>query len=92
VEGGFAYAGKVENGLGAEDLDRLERELLSAVVPRAPLVETPNDRRGAKWVRPALLVEVSYPNKTEDGRLRHPSFKGFRDDLLPKASGRRRKR
>ena len=92
VEGGFAYAGTVENGLGAEDLDRLERELLPAVVPRAPLVGTPKGRRGTKWVRPAVLVEVSYPNKTEDGRLRHPSFKGFRDDLLPKASGRRRKR
>lgn len=32
------------------------------------------------------------PNKTEDGRLRHPSFEGFRDDLLRNAGGRRRKR
>ena len=46
------------------------------------LVATPGRRC---WSR-------SLSNKTEDGRLRHPSFKGFRDDLLPQASGRRRKR
>jgi hypothetical protein len=30
---------------------------------------------------PDVLVDVTYPNKSGDGRLRHPSFKGFRNDL-----------
>jgi ATP-dependent DNA ligase len=39
-----------------------------------------------------MLAEVTYPNKTDDGRLRHARFKGFRDDLLPKAGPRSRRK
>jgi bifunctional non-homologous end joining protein LigD len=81
---GLAYAGEVENGFGDDDLAELERRLRPLVVPSAPLLEVPKDKRKAKWTRPAALVEIGYPNKAADGRLRHPSFKGFRDDLLPK--------
>ncbi len=52
-----------------------------------PLVEKPSGKSGVRWPRPEVLVEVSYPNKSGDGRLRHPSFKGFRDDLA--STGRR---
>jgi bifunctional non-homologous end joining protein LigD len=92
IDAGLAYAGQVENGFGAEDLDRLERELPASVVPRAPLIDVPKGKSGAKWTRPELLVEVAYPNKTDDGRLRHPTFKGFRDDLLTKPTPRRKSR
>jgi bifunctional non-homologous end joining protein LigD len=32
------------------------------------------------WVRPELVAEVAFTEWTSDGRLRHPSFKGLRDD------------
>jgi bifunctional non-homologous end joining protein LigD len=35
----------------------------------------------ARWVRPEILVEVAFRNASADGRLRHPSFKGLRDDI-----------
>jgi len=35
---------------------------------------------GAKWVEPRMLVEIAFPNTSAGGRLRHPSFKGMRDD------------
>jgi bifunctional non-homologous end joining protein LigD len=35
----------------------------------------------AIWLKPALLAEVEYRALTGDGKLRHPSFKGLRDDL-----------
>jgi len=47
----------------------------------------PKGKAGVRWTRPDVLVEVSYPNKSDDGRLRHPSFKGFRDDFA--STGRR---
>jgi bifunctional non-homologous end joining protein LigD len=32
------------------------------------------------WLKPALVAEVSYREMTRDGALRHPSFKGLRED------------
>jgi bifunctional non-homologous end joining protein LigD len=32
------------------------------------------------WVEPALVVEVAFTEWTQDGRLRHPSFQGLRED------------
>jgi bifunctional non-homologous end joining protein LigD len=41
--------------------------------------------RHAVWVEPELVVECDYTEWTRDGRLRHPSYKGLRDDLDPRA-------
>jgi hypothetical protein len=41
----------------------------------------------ARWVRPEVLVEVAFPNASADGRLRHPSFKGFRGAFVRAALG-----
>jgi bifunctional non-homologous end joining protein LigD len=32
------------------------------------------------WVEPKLVVEVAFTEWTGDGRLRHPSFVGLRED------------
>src|SRR5258708_23048494 len=32
------------------------------------------------WVMPKLLCEVAFTEWTEDGRIRHPSFQGLRED------------
>jgi bifunctional non-homologous end joining protein LigD len=79
--GALRYAGTVDRGLGADDLAELKRRLPPLKVTRCPLAEKPKAKSGVRWTRPDVLVEVSYPNKSGDGRLRHPSFKGFRDDL-----------
>jgi bifunctional non-homologous end joining protein LigD len=42
-------------------------------VPRADL------RRGV-WIKPELVCEIEFTERTADGELRHPSFKGFRAD------------
>lgn len=35
------------------------------------------------WVRPVLVAEVGFTEWTDEGRLRHPRFKGLRDDKDP---------
>jgi bifunctional non-homologous end joining protein LigD len=35
---------------------------------------------GVHWVRPQLVAQVEFSNWTGDGRLRHPSFQGMRED------------
>ena len=53
------------------------------VVKKPPLPKPPR-KAGARWVEPTELVEVVYPNKRADGRLRHPAFKGLRDGIAKK--------
>ena len=36
--------------------------------------------RRARWVKPELVAEVTYAEVTPDGSLRHPSFKGMREN------------
>jgi ATP-dependent DNA ligase len=33
------------------------------------------------WVEPQLLAEVEYRAKSAEGKVRHPLFKGLREDL-----------
>ncbi|MEJ7626335.1 MAG: DNA ligase D [Ferruginibacter sp.] len=35
------------------------------------------------WVKPKLVCEISYRELTKDKALRHPSYKGLREDKLP---------
>jgi bifunctional non-homologous end joining protein LigD len=37
----------------------------------------------AIWVDPTLVGEVSFSEWTNEGRLRHPSWRGLRDDKSP---------
>jgi bifunctional non-homologous end joining protein LigD len=39
--------------------------------------------RDAQWVEPVLVGEVGYAVWTAEGRLRHPSWRGLRDDVDP---------
>ena len=59
----------------------------ATTVPRA-------EARGAHWVKPAMVVEVRFSDWTSDGRLRHPSFQGVREDKpagdVVREGGRRR--
>ena len=32
------------------------------------------------WIKPVLLGEVAFTEWTQEGRIRHPSFQGLRED------------
>src|SRR5690606_21984816 len=81
-DGRLVYRGKV--GTGFTDavlrdlrrrLDRIERKTRAFEGgPRGAAV------RGTHWVEPVLVAQVRYSETTKDGRLRHPSFEGLRED------------
>ncbi len=86
-DAGFEYAGHVGTGFTQSMLARLLLLLQPLEVDQSPL-DTPVPRphaRDATWVRPALVAEVDYTEWTRTGSLRHPSFKGLRDDYDPDA-------
>jgi len=38
------------------------------------------ERKAAVWLEPKLVAQIEFTEKTRDGRLRHPSFQGLRED------------
>jgi bifunctional non-homologous end joining protein LigD len=82
-EGNLIYAGHVGTGFSDQDLKDLKRMFTARST--SPFHGTlPREvTRDAHWVEPDLVGEVAYAVWTADGRLRHPSWKGIRDDLEP---------
>lgn len=80
------YRGGVGTGFDERALRNVARELRRREVPRTPFAELPPGRtaRGVHWVRPELVAEVEFSEWTADGILRHPSFKGLREDKAPR--------
>ena len=82
-EGRLVYVGHVGTGFRHQDLRDLQRTFTPREDP--PFAGTlPREvTRDAHWVEPDLVGEVAYAVWTADNRLRHPSWRGVRDDLEP---------
>jgi bifunctional non-homologous end joining protein LigD len=80
------YAGKVGTGFDEQSLKHLLTKLRPLEQKTTPFTNPPRgaEARGAHWVRPALVSEVEFTQWTNDGRLRHPSFTGLREDKDPR--------
>jgi bifunctional non-homologous end joining protein LigD len=79
--GSLHYAGRVGTGFTAGALIDLRAHLDKLVQKTPPFVDPP--RRQAKdvhWLKPQLVGEVAFTAWTHDNVLRHPSFKGLRED------------
>jgi bifunctional non-homologous end joining protein LigD len=73
------YAGKVDHGFdtaSAKDLQARLQPLVRKTQPYAKRIA----HRGI-WVEPSLLAEIEYRAKSAAGKVRHPFFKGIREDL-----------
>jgi bifunctional non-homologous end joining protein LigD len=81
-DGSFRYVGRVGTGFSARQLVELEQELGRLAVSKAPVSNPPRGAgaRGVTWVEPEWVVQVEYTEWTADGMLRHPSYKGRRED------------
>lgn len=78
---GLLYAGHVGTGFSAEVLRLLGRLLEPLATDDQPCPVPREYARVARWVRPEVIAEVEFTGWTKDGRLRHPSYRGLRDDL-----------
>jgi bifunctional non-homologous end joining protein LigD len=84
----LTWAGNVGTGTGWTPayLQAL-RHRLEALRVTTSAFDPPVDdswlRKHALWVRPELVVEVAFAEWTADGRVRHPSVQGVREDKNP---------
>lgn len=82
---GLQFLGRVGTGFTEKDLANLKDVLAPLHTDDSPFVE-PLPRAELKnvtFVRPVLVGEVRYGERTSDGRLRHPSWRGLRPDKEP---------
>lgn len=79
VEGGrIVYRGKVGTGFDEADFADLVPRLAALAVDGPP--DGVERVRGARWVRPDVVVEIRFAEYTAEGRVRHGVYLGFRED------------
>jgi bifunctional non-homologous end joining protein LigD len=84
-EGGLHFAGRVGTGFTEKDLTKLKGILKPLHTDESPFNTSlpTQDAKGVTFVRPELVGEVRYSERTSDGRLRQPSWRGLRPDKTP---------
>jgi bifunctional non-homologous end joining protein LigD len=91
-DGRLVYAGRAGTGMNSDKLRRLqESEPLATTEmpldvrpPRGSRFGSPLVLSRVHWVRPKMVVEVTYLTWTEDNLLRHVVFDGVREDKPPR--------
>ena len=80
------FAGKVGTGFTQKSSLQLRRRLNAIEQRECPFAERPAGALGrrAHWAKPELVAEVQFTEWTADGKIRHPSFQGLREDKAPR--------
>jgi len=83
--GGLHFAGRVGTGFSEKELADLREILKPLETGESPFNKrlSTQDSKGVTFVEPILVGEVRYAERTSDGRLRHPSWRGLRPDKEP---------
>jgi bifunctional non-homologous end joining protein LigD len=81
----FVFAGKVGTGFDTKLLLDLRARLDKLEIAKPPFTEGKGlPRLRAHWVRPEVVVQVSFIEWTTHGKLRHPRLIGIRYDKSPR--------
>jgi bifunctional non-homologous end joining protein LigD len=74
------FAGKVGTGFNDAELTRLEKLLAARKRDTTPFSGPRQPGKGAQFVDPDLVAEIEFNEWTRQNVMRHPSYKGLRDD------------
>ncbi|MDT5236188.1 MAG: bifunctional non-ous end joining protein LigD, partial [Mycobacterium sp.] len=85
ADGGLQFVGRVGTGFTEKELTKLKEMLKPLHTDESPFnARLPTqDAKGVTFVRPELVGEVRYSERTGDDRLRQPSWRGLRPDKEP---------
>lgn len=82
--GKLRYVGHVGGGFNQQLLQDIYAELRKEISANCPFEKEPKPNTPVTWVKPKLVCEVEFTEWTNDGKLRHPIFKGMRYDKSAK--------
>jgi len=81
--GGLQYIGHTGAGFTDAELGRVWKQIHSLQIRTSPFTTTPKTNEKPHWAKPKLVIEVKFTEWTADGKLRHPTYLGMRDDVRP---------
>jgi bifunctional non-homologous end joining protein LigD len=85
-EGKLRYVGGVGTGFSETKLKKLLSLMRPLEVSACPFGKPPRGKLNPTWVKPRLVAEVKYMERTADMQLRAPVFMRLREDIEPKAA------
>src|SRR5262249_15530097 len=86
----LVYIGHTGTGFNGQTLDDVRQRLEPLIQKACPFARRPKPNAAVHWVKPELVCEIAFTCWTEDGSMRHPSFRGMRDDVPATAVHRER--
>jgi len=76
----LVYVGNCGTGYNDQSLKSVYEQLQPLISKKKPVDKVVHKEKGFTWVKPVLVCEVTYSEWTADQHLRHPVFKGLRND------------
>ena len=73
------YVGKVGTGFDEQTLAALHRKFHRLERAKSPFAGEVREK-GAHFLSPKLVAQISFTERTREGKLRHPVYLGLRDD------------
>jgi bifunctional non-homologous end joining protein LigD len=73
------YVGKVGTGFNEEILGSLHQRMRRLARSKSPFSSGVKEK-SATFIAPKLVAQISFTERTKDGKLRHPVYLGLRDD------------
>jgi bifunctional non-homologous end joining protein LigD len=82
-DGALEYVGHTGTGFDERELRKVSALLTPLEIAKSPFRDRPRTNQPPHWVKPRLVAEVKFTEWTADGKLRHPTYLGLRDDIDP---------
>jgi len=82
TDNGLKYIGSCGTGFNEESLKQLYELMIPLKTESKPVKEKVNQEKSVTWIRPELVCEITFSEWTDDNLLRHPVFKGLREDKI----------
>jgi bifunctional non-homologous end joining protein LigD len=76
-DGKLVYAGEVGTGFSVRTAQSV-RERLAPLMRNTPPTAKPLNKKDTIWVEPTIEADISCMDLTDDGTVRHASFKGLK--------------
>lgn len=89
-KGKLVYKGKIGTGFTISAQKEMLEQFKPLEIRKSPLTDVPDVNKPTRyrgpieatitWLKPELICEVNFTELTNEGLMRHPSFKGMRED------------